>query len=113
MNYKEKAVEALSHLSSTEINEVVTEISIYNDKERNTVCNRFITYITYIDKVMDFYKGEYNKFLELRQAVSDNPTANTVKELKSFTDNFYQREQLYVQESYDELERELENIDAN
>lgn len=111
MNYKEKAVEALSHLSTDEINEVLAEFDKHNDEKRQIACQGFNAHVTYIMKVLDFYKEEQNTFLGLRQEVSDNPSVDSVKALQSYVDGFEDRESHSTHNAYNELEKELENID--
>lgn len=111
MNYKEQAVEALAHLSADEINEVMAEFDKHNDEKRQIACRGFQAHSTYITRVLDFYKEEQNTFLGLRQEVSDNPSVDSVKALQSYVDGFYDREHRYVQDIYNDLEEEMENID--
>lgn len=111
MNYKEQAVEALSRLSTDEISEVMLEFNKHTDEKRQIACRGFQAHVTYIMKVMDFYKEEQNTFLGLRQEVSDNPSVDSVRALQSYVDGFYDREHPYVQDIYNDLEEEMENID--
>lgn len=111
MNYKEQAVEALAHLSTTEIEEVFAEFDKHKDEKRQIACRGFQAHVTYIMKVLDFYKEEQNTFLGLRQEITDNPTVDSVKALQSYVDGFYDREHQYIQDLYTELEEEMEIID--
>lgn len=111
MNYKEQALEALSHLSTDEISEVVAEIDKHKDEKRQIACRGFHAHVVYIMKVLDFYKKEQITFLGLRQEVSDNPSDDSVENLQSYVDGFFDRERPYIREVYNDLEEELENID--
>lgn len=111
MNYKEQALEALSHLSTDEIEEVITKFDKHKDEKLQTACRGFLAHATYIMKVLDFYKEEQNTFLGLRQEVSDNPSVDSVKALQARVDGFYERERQYMQDLCEDLEETMESID--
>lgn len=111
MNYKEQAVEALSHLSTDEISEVMSEFKNLNDDKVRVVNKKFTAHLKYLQKISGFYDTEYNKFLDLRQDVQNNQTIETVGALQKHIDGFEDRESHFTHNTYSELEEEMENID--